>query len=114
MNEVAADFFTRYFAPDNPASTQQGIVAFERALGPRCLDWLARRMRQAEMSMSLPTRCTLAAVNAPKRVSLPANGSTKFSSARPASNDTAMTSSWRGAGLPPAPHQYPESLLRGE
>ena len=51
MNGVAADFLDRCFVPgetialllrrDNPASTQQRIVLFERALGPRYLRWLA-------------------------------------------------------------------------
>ena len=51
MNSVAADFLTRCFAPgetialllrrENPLSTQQRIVALERALAPRYLGWLA-------------------------------------------------------------------------
>jgi hypothetical protein len=51
MNRIAADFLTRSFAPgetialllrgENPASTQQRVVAFERVLAPRYLAWLA-------------------------------------------------------------------------
>jgi len=49
---IAADFFTRCFAPgdtiallvrcENPASTLQRIIPLERALAPRFLGWLAR------------------------------------------------------------------------
>ncbi len=52
MSNIARDFFTRCFAPgetiavllrrENPASTQQRIIAFERALAPRYLGWLAQ------------------------------------------------------------------------
>jgi RepB DNA-primase from phage plasmid len=52
MSNIARGFFTRCFAPgetiavllrrENPASTQQRIVAFERALAPRYLGWLAQ------------------------------------------------------------------------
>jgi hypothetical protein len=51
MNQLAADFLTRCFAPNEtiavllrrevPASTTQRIVALERALAPRYLGWLA-------------------------------------------------------------------------
>jgi RepB DNA-primase from phage plasmid len=50
MNQIAADFLTRCFAPDEtvaillrrekPASTMQRIVALERVLAPRYLAWL--------------------------------------------------------------------------
>ena len=50
MNQTAIEFLTRCFAPgetiaillrrENPASTQQRIIAFERAITPRYLAWL--------------------------------------------------------------------------
>jgi hypothetical protein len=52
MRNIVGDFLSRCFAPgetiavllrrENPASTQQRTVAFERLLAPRYLGWLAR------------------------------------------------------------------------
>ncbi len=51
MNQTAADFLTRCFAPaetiavlfrrDDPASTTQRVVSLERVLAPRYLGWLS-------------------------------------------------------------------------
>jgi hypothetical protein len=55
MNQLAVDFLTRYFAPDetialllrseSPTPPTQRIVALEKALAPRYLAWLAHENR---------------------------------------------------------------------